>query len=93
MTPSCRECQTIELEYRKACFDYWANSSVEIKEAARFLRRLAGGSEDDVVRLGNFPPKEPDSPKMAEVRVRQSQHWSLTGHYVNLPQPYSMLKQ
>ena len=93
MTTDCRECQAIELEYRKACFEYWANSTVEIKEAARFLRRLAGGSEDDVVRLEELPhPKETDSPRMAEVRARQNQHWSLTGHYVNLPQPYRMLK-
>jgi hypothetical protein len=30
---SCPECAAIELEYRKASFEYWANARVEPKEA------------------------------------------------------------
>ena len=37
-----RECAKIELEYTKASsFEYWSNSSVELKEAWRLLGRLA----------------------------------------------------
>jgi hypothetical protein len=87
-TTSCRECEAIELEYRKASFEYWSNSSVELKEAWRLLRRLAGGTENDVVRLEELPrPKVTDSSRLAEINARRDQHWSLTGHYVNLPDP------
>lgn len=88
MATRCRECEAIVLEYRRASFEYWSNSSVELKEAWRFLRRLAGGSEDDVVRLEELPrPKVTGSPKLAETNFRRDRHWSLTGHYVNLPEP------
>ena len=30
-TTSCRECEAIQLEYRKASFAYWSNSSVELR--------------------------------------------------------------
>lgn len=54
--------------YRKASFEYWSNSSVELKEAWGFLQRLAGGSEDDVVRLEELPrPKVTGSSEMAEI--------------------------
>jgi hypothetical protein len=26
MSTSCRECESIELEYRMACLEYWANA-------------------------------------------------------------------
>ena len=87
-TTSCRECGAVELEYRRASFAYWSNSSVELKEAWQLLRRLAGGTEDDVVRLEELPrPKVTDSSRLAELNARRDQHWSLTGHYVNLPDP------
>ena len=86
MKAHCRECEAIELEYRKASFEYWSNSSVELKEAWRLLRRLAGGSEDDVVRLEEVPrPKATDSPRMAEIHAKRIRHWKMTGHHVNLP--------
>jgi hypothetical protein len=47
----CRECEAIELEYRWVCLESWADTSVGIREAGQILRRLAGGTEDDVVRL------------------------------------------
>jgi hypothetical protein len=76
------------LEYRRASFEYWANSSVELKEAWQVLGRLAGGTEDDVVRLEELPcPKVTGSSKLAEINFRRDQHWSLTGQYVNLPEP------
>jgi len=88
MPTACRECSAIELEYRKASFEYWSNSSVELKEAWQVLRRLAGGTEDDVVRLEELPrPKVTGSSKLAEINFRRDQHWSLTGHYANLPEP------
>ena len=88
MSASCRECKAIELEYSKACLEYCSNSSVELKEAWGLLRRLAGGSEDDVIRLEKLPrPKVTASSKLAEISARRDQHWSLTGHYVNLPEP------
>jgi hypothetical protein len=55
MKTSCRECEAIELEYRKVCFRCWLKCSMEIKEAYRLLGRLAGGTEDDVVRLEELP--------------------------------------
>jgi hypothetical protein len=93
MTKShCRECAAIELEYRKASFEHWSNSSVQVKEAwGQLLRRIAGGTEDDVVRLEELPrPTVTGSPRIAEVLARRSEHWSLTGHYVDLPQPYRL---
>jgi hypothetical protein len=85
MKAGCRECEAIELEHRKASFEYWSNSSVELKETWRVLRRLAGGSEHDVVRLEELPRlKAIDSPRM-EINARLFQHWKMTGHYVNLP--------
>jgi hypothetical protein len=60
---------------------------VELKEAWGLIRRLAGGSEDDVVRLEELPrPQVTGSPRLAEINARRDQHWSLTGHYVNLPE-------
>jgi hypothetical protein len=89
MSTSCRECESIELEYRKACLEYWANASVEIREACQVLARLAGGTEDDVVRLEELPrPTVTGSPRMVEVLTRRSEHWSLAGHFVNLPLLY-----
>ncbi len=86
MSTSCRECESIELEDRKACLEYWANASGEIREAWQVLRRLAGGTEDDVVRLEELPrPKMTGSPRIAEVLARRSEHWFPTGHFVNLP--------
>ena len=88
MTMRCRECEAIELEYRRASFEYWSNSGVELKEAWKVLGRLAGGTEDDVVRLEELPrPKVTGSSKLAEISAKRDKHWSLTGHYVNLPEP------
>ena len=44
MSTSCRECESIELEYRKACLDIGRTPSVEIREACQVLARLAGGT-------------------------------------------------
>jgi hypothetical protein len=83
MNTHCQECESIELQYRKACFQLWANTSVGIREVWHVLRRLAGGDADDVVRLEELPrPKE-----IAEVLARRSEHRSFTGHHVNLPSP------
>jgi hypothetical protein len=81
MNARCRECEAIALEYKKACLDFWQNASEETREAWRVLRRLAGGTEDDVSRLEDLPrPKITGSPRIAEVLARRSEHWSLTFH-------------
>lgn len=91
MKTRCRECEAIELEHRKACLEYWENASGEIKEASRLLRRLAGGTEEDVVRIEELPrPKVTGSAKLAEIDFRRYQHWSLTNHYVHLPGPHGI---
>jgi hypothetical protein len=87
----CRECEAIELEYRWVCLESWANTSVGIREAGQILRRLAGGTEDDVVRLEELPrPDATDSSKMAELLARRVEHWFLAGHFVNLPKAYRL---
>jgi hypothetical protein len=89
MKAGCRECEAIQLEHRKACLEYWADASVDIQEASRLLSRLAGGTEDDVVRLEEFPrPKVTGSSKLAEINFRRYQHWRLTGHYVHPAGPH-----
>jgi hypothetical protein len=75
MPTVCRECAAVELDYRRASFEYWANLSVELKEAWQVLGRLAGGTEDDVVRLEELPrPKVTGSSKLAEINFRRDQH-------------------
>ena len=93
MKAGCRACEATELEYRGAYLEYWANASIEMKEASRLLSRLAGGTEDDVVRLEEFArPKVTGSSKLAEINFRRYQHWSLTGHYVH-PRPHLMTSE
>ena len=83
MATRCRECDAIELEYRRGSFEYWSNSSVELKEAWKVLGRLAGGTA-----LEELPrPKVTGSSKLAEISARRDNDWSLTSHYVNLPKP------
>jgi hypothetical protein len=54
---SCRECEAILLEYRRAYRDFWLNASPEIRNAYQSVANLIGGTEDDVVRLeGLVPP-------------------------------------
>lgn len=55
MTVVCRECEAIKSEWRKACIEYMANASDELREAFRLAKRLAGGTEEDVIRLENLP--------------------------------------
>ena len=88
MNTGCRECEAIELEHRKACLEYWENATREMKEAQRLSITLAGGTEEDVVRLEEFPrPKVTGSSQLAEINFRRYQHWSLTSHWVHLPGP------
>jgi hypothetical protein len=85
MKTACRECKAIELEYRKASFECWSNSSVKLIDALLFLKRTAEGDENDVVGLEELP--RPNSSMMAKINARRIQHWKLTGHQVNLPEP------
>ena len=48
---SCRECEEILLEYRKAYRDFWLNASPETRNTYQSVAKLIGGTEDDVVRL------------------------------------------
>jgi hypothetical protein len=54
---SCRECEAILLEYRRAYADFWLNASPETRDAYQTVANLIGGTEEDVVRLeGLVPP-------------------------------------
>src|ERR1700733_11048077 len=54
---SCRECEAILLEYRRAYRDFWLDASPETRNVYQSVSNLIGGTEKDVVdekRLG--PP-------------------------------------
>jgi hypothetical protein len=54
---SCRECEAILLEYRRAYRDFWLNASPETRKVYQSVANLIGGTEDDGVRLeGLVPP-------------------------------------
>jgi hypothetical protein len=54
---SCRECEAILLEYRRAYADFWLNASPETRNVYQSVANLIGGTEEDVVRLeGLVPP-------------------------------------
>jgi hypothetical protein len=48
---SCRECEAILLEYRRAYRDFWLNASPETRNVYKSVASLIGGTEEDVVRL------------------------------------------
>ena len=48
---SCRECEAILLEYRRAYRDFWLNASPETRNMYQSVTKLIGGTEEDVVRL------------------------------------------
>lgn len=48
---SCRECEAILLEYRRAYADFWLNASPETRNVYQSVANLIGGTEEDVVRL------------------------------------------
>jgi hypothetical protein len=48
---SCRECEAILLEYRRAYRDFWLNASPETRNVCQSVANLIGGTEEDVVRL------------------------------------------
>jgi hypothetical protein len=97
---TCEECAAIRLEYERACLEFWANASEEIREGCRAIGQLvAGGAEADLTRahevLPPFRPFEPYvnpyatmSPScMAGLRTRKFQHEAKTGHYQSLRPP------
>jgi hypothetical protein len=54
---SCRECEAILLEYRRAYRYFWLNASPETRNLYQSVANLIGGTEEDVVRLeGLVPP-------------------------------------
>jgi ribosomal protein L34E len=53
---SCRECEAILLEYRRAYADFWLNASPETRNLYQSVANLIGGTEDDVVRLEGLAP-------------------------------------
>jgi hypothetical protein len=48
---SCRECEAILLECRRAYRDFWLNASPETRNVYKSVANLVGGTEEDVVRL------------------------------------------
>jgi hypothetical protein len=53
---SCRECEAILLEYRRAYRDFWLKASPETRNVYQSVANLIGGTEDDVVRLERLAP-------------------------------------
>jgi ribosomal protein L34E len=53
---SCRECEAILLEYRRAYRDFWLNATPEIRNVYQSVANLIGGTEEDVVRLEGLAP-------------------------------------
>jgi hypothetical protein len=53
---SCRECEAILLEYRRAYRDFWLNASPETRNVYQAVASLIGGTEEDVVRLEGLAP-------------------------------------
>jgi hypothetical protein len=54
---SCRECEAILLEYRRAYRDFWLNASPETRNLYQSVANLIGGAEEDVVRLEGLVPQ------------------------------------
>jgi hypothetical protein len=48
---SCRECEAILLEYRRAYRDFWLNASPETRNVYQSVANLIGGTEEDVVHV------------------------------------------
>lgn len=53
---SCRECEAILLEYRRAYRDFWLNASPETRKVYQSVANIIGGTEEDVVRLEGVAP-------------------------------------
>jgi hypothetical protein len=43
---SCDECEAIILEYRRACIEFWLNSSEETRDACRAIGQLVAGCRE-----------------------------------------------
>ena len=43
---SCDECEAIILEYRRACIEFWLNSSDETRDACRAIGQLVAGCRE-----------------------------------------------
>ena len=69
---SCRECEAILLEYRRAYRDFWLNASPETRNLHQSVANLIGGTEDDVVRLeGLVPPFRTVSAEQVSIEYRR----------------------
>jgi hypothetical protein len=53
---SCRECEAILLEYRRAYADFWLNASPETRNVYQSVANLIGGTEEVVLRLEGLAP-------------------------------------
>jgi hypothetical protein len=70
---SCRECEAILLEYRRAYRDFWLNASPETRDVYQSVANLIGGTEDDVVRLeGLVPPFRNVSAEQLSIEHRRA---------------------
>ena len=75
---SCRECEAILLEYRRAYRDFWLNASPETRNLHQSVANLIEGTEDDVVRLeGLVPPFRTVSAEQLSI-----EHWREGGSYL-----------
>ena len=48
---SCRECEAILLECRRAYRDFWLNATPETRNLFQSVASLIGGTEEDVARV------------------------------------------
>ena len=62
---SCRECEAILLEYRRAYRDFRLNASPETRKGYQTVANLIGGTEEDVVRLEGLTPPFRNSERRA----------------------------
>lgn len=53
---SCRECEAILLEYRRAYRDFWRNANPETRNVYQSVANLIGGTEEDAVRVEGLAP-------------------------------------
>jgi hypothetical protein len=81
---SCDECEAIILEYRRACIEFWLNSSDETRDACRAIGQLvAGCREADAAHAEEL--LRPFKPLTFESKMnRRAGSWRLTSAVVSI---------
>ena len=84
--PACDECIAIALEIRAAYLDTWMSADQDFREAWLAIRKLKGGTEEDVARLEELLPRARlrTSPRIGNAVLRRLVHETRAGHRVAL---------